>query len=133
MTKYMNELTQHAIDYLTENKEYLTVYGCDLHNSIFNSGYYIVGGYQAEQWLQKGPGIFNAIDEIKEYEQSNFGEVNTDLSEAEHVVNMFVYIKGEEVLSNSRALQKAWDKRLNPDIIQDIINDLEGSFIPELY
>ncbi|GAI78565.1 unnamed protein product, partial [marine sediment metagenome] len=41
----------------------------------------------------------NFIGEIQEYENNNFGEVNTDLAQAEKVVNMYVYILGEEILN----------------------------------
>jgi len=40
------------------------------------------------------------VEVIKEYEQSNFGEVFTDFSEPEKVVNMYVYIIGEEIVSD---------------------------------
>lgn len=117
-----NELVQHAIDYLKDNQP--NCYGCDLHNEIFNSDYYIIGRYQAEQWLVKHIGIFNAIDEIKEYEVNNFGEVNTDLSESEKVLNMLVYIIGEEVLNESSTLQDNWNSRLSDEDIEAIINEL---------
>ena len=37
---------------------------------------------------------------IKQYENDNFGEVNTDFSDAEKVVNMYVYIIGEKIVSD---------------------------------
>ena len=40
----------------------------------------------------------NLINFIKDYEQDNFGEVSTDLSDPERVVNMYVYIIGEEIV-----------------------------------
>ena len=119
----VNELKQHAIDYIKDNEP--TCYGCDLHNEIFNSDYYIIGRYQAEQWLVKHIGVFNAIGEIKEYEESNFGEVNTDLSESEKVVNMLVYIAGEEILSNIEALSDNWNNRLDEESCKLIIEELE--------
>ena len=117
-----NELVQYAIDYLKDNQP--GCYGCDLHNEIFNSDYYIIGRYQAEQWLTKNIGVFTAIDEIKYYEESNFGEVNTDFSEPEKVVNMLVYIIGEEILNESSTLQDNWDSRLSDEDIEAIINEL---------
>jgi len=41
--------------------------------------------------------VFEIIEFIKEYEQDNFGEVYTDLSDPCKVVNMYVYIIGEEI------------------------------------
>ena len=42
----------------------------DLHHELFNTDYYIVGTYQAEQWL--GDYAFDAIGEIQKYEEDNF-------------------------------------------------------------
>ena len=65
----------------------------DLGNEIYNTDYYIIGTYQAKRWL--GDDVFEVIDSIKYYEQSEFGEVSTDFSSPEAIVNMFVYIVGE--------------------------------------
>ena len=70
----------------------------DLHHEIFNTDYYIIGRYQAKQWL--GADAFDCIAEIQEYENEHFGSVTTDLSEPERVVNMYVYIIGEEILED---------------------------------
>jgi len=72
----------------------------DLHHYLLNQDYFIIGYYKAEQWLKKDS-IFNAIEKIREYEQSNFGEVSTDLSNSENVANMLAYILGEEILFNN--------------------------------
>ena len=45
---------------------------------------------------------WSLIEFIKKYENDNFGEVNTDFSDAEKVVNMYVYIIGEEIVSKYR-------------------------------
>ena len=70
----------------------------DLHHEIFNTDYYIVGRYQAKQWL--GADAFDCIAEIQEYENGNFGQVTTAVSEPERVANMYVYIIGEEILED---------------------------------
>ncbi len=70
----------------------------DLHHHCFNTDYYIIGRYKATQWL--GDQVFNVIDHIKNYENENFGSVNTDFSESEKVVNMYVYIIGEEIVAD---------------------------------
>ena len=43
---------------------------------------------------------FDVINFVKDYEQFNFGEVYTDLSEPEKVVNMYTYIIGEEIVAD---------------------------------
>ena len=70
----------------------------DLHHEIFNTDYYIIGHYQAKEWL--GSDAFDVIYEIQEFERDNFGCVTTDLSSAESVVNMYVYIVGYEILED---------------------------------
>ena len=78
----------------------------DLHHYLLNEDYFIIGYYQAEQWLKKDNGsIFEAIETIREYEQSNFGQVSTDLSSSENVANMLAYILGEEILYNNDTYQ----------------------------
>ena len=100
-------------------------YGCDLHNEIFNTDYFIIGSWKAKKWLKNNGGEFNAIHEIQDYENSNFGQINTDLSDAEKVVNMYVYILGEEILSKSKILQDNWDNRLTEEDMQEIVKELE--------
>jgi len=89
-----DEIKQYFYDYIEEqDKEWIVENKEDLHHHCFNTDYYIIGTYQAKQWL--GDHAFEVIDIIKDYEQDNFGEVSTDLSSAESVVNMYAYIVGE--------------------------------------
>ena len=96
------EIQSHFNNYLDENLNYLKDnvphWKEDLHHYAFNEDYYIIGTYQAKQWL--GDNVFDVINIIKEYEQNNFGQVTTDLSEPENVVNMYTYIIGEEIVNN---------------------------------
>ena len=74
----------------------------DLHHYLLNEDYFIIGYWKAEQWLKKDNGsVFEAIEYIKDYEKSNFGQVSTDLSSSENVANMLAYILGEEILFNN--------------------------------
>tara|TARA_E500000081_G_scaffold141207_1_gene158940 strand:+ start:504 stop:842 length:339 start_codon:yes stop_codon:yes gene_type:complete len=82
---------QQDPEWIEDNKD-------DLHHHAFNTDYFIIGTYKAKQWL--GDMAFDVINFIKEYEQDNFGEVNTDLSDPEKVVNMYIYIIGEEIVSD---------------------------------
>ena len=123
----LQELAQDAVEKLNDGIG-LGTYGADLHNDLFNSDYYIIGRYQAEQWLIANTGVFNAIGIIQEYENMQFGEVSTDLSEPERVCNMIVYIAGEEVLQESETLQKRWNEELTERDIKKIIKELENAF-----
>ncbi|MFA6808988.1 MAG: hypothetical protein WCR27_08340 [Eubacteriales bacterium] len=114
------------IDFAIEKLEYCDdVYGCDLHNEVFNTDYFIIGSKRAEDWLKEHYGIFAAIDRIVVYEKENFGEIYTDLSEPEKVINMLVYIIGEEILQESETLREKWDERLTGEDIKAIIKELE--------
>ena len=117
-----DEIREHAIDKLKDLKG-SNIHGCDLHNEIYNTDYYIIGTYQAKQWC--GAETVNIIETIREYEQDNFGEVNTDFSDPEKVVNMYAYIVGETVLQESETLRKAWNRVLDDDDLEAIIKDLE--------
>jgi hypothetical protein len=92
------ELVEHIEDGVAEIKEYNPDnWREDLHFHLFNEDYYIIGTYKAKQWL--GDFAFDAIETIREYEQDNFGEVSTDFSSPEKVVNMYTYIAGEELMN----------------------------------
>ena len=96
------EIREFCIERLQEIADYDTVhdfkrrYVSDLHNDIFNTDYYIIGRYQAKQWM--GGDAFDMIGDVVEYEKDNFGELCTDLSEPERVLNMWVYIQGEQII-----------------------------------
>ena len=93
-----NEIKQYFNDCLKDyDKETLEelIKDNELHHELFNTNYYIIGTYKAKQWLDNK--VFDVIEFIKEYEQDNFGECYTDLSDPEKVVNMYVYIIGEEI------------------------------------
>ena len=97
----------------------------EIHHEVFNTDYFIIGRYRAEQWLIDNYGVFNAIDTIQEYEQSNFGEVTTKLGEAEHVCNMLVYILGEEILNDLQVISDNWNEDTTPEMIEELIKEIE--------
>lgn len=101
-----------------------TIEGSELHNKLFNEDYFIIGRYQAEHFLQDSGGVFNAIETITEYEQDQFGEVTTNLAEAEHVANMYAYIRGEEFLQKCPTFSRKWDKKLSLEELQEIKDEL---------
>ena len=78
------------------NEAYRESYVSDLHNEVFNTNYYIIGRYQAKEWM--GADAFDMIGDVQEYERDNFGEVHTDLSSPESVVNMWVYVEGWNII-----------------------------------
>jgi len=87
-------------------------YYCDLHNEVFNTDYYIIGTYRAKEALNEY-GVFEALNKVQTYEKDNFGEVYTDLSDPEKLINMLYYIIGEEVLSEMMDGITAWEDNWN--------------------
>ena len=96
MYQLKEDVKEYIIDQL-ESDVGLDQHISDLHHYLLNEDYFIIGYYEAEKWLKKDS-IFNAIEKIKDYEQSNFGQVTTNLSSSESVANMLAYILGEEIL-----------------------------------
>ena len=75
----------------------------ELHYYAFNEDYYIIGHYQAEQWLKKHDvSAWEAINAVIKWEQDGLGEVCLKLEDinAEKIVNLYVYILGLELLSD---------------------------------
>ena len=95
ITEYAMERIEDAYNYDPSSIEDIH----DLHHELFNTNYYIIGRYQAKQWL--GEDTFDCIATVRDYEEDNFGQLTTDISEPERVVNMYTYIIGEEILAEA--------------------------------
>jgi len=122
----LQEVKEQAIDYLKNNQD-LETYGCDLHNEIFNTDYFCVYTSDAKKYLETY-GVFKAIEEVTEYEKFNFGEVTTDIADPCKLINMLVYIKGEEVLNNSKTLNNDyWNEYVPSEEYKNIIEEIENS------
>ena len=76
----------------------------DLHHYLINEDYFVIGYYQARKWLEK-ESVFEAVEKIKNYEESNFGEVTTDFSDEEKTANMLAYILADEILNENNTYQ----------------------------
>tara|TARA_R100001530_G_C4240975_1_gene135276 strand:- start:214 stop:609 length:396 start_codon:yes stop_codon:yes gene_type:complete len=121
-THKREEIKQYIIDNIND---YELTDADELHHELFNADYYLIGIYACERWLLDGKlnNTFEVINYIKEYEQSNFGEVTTDLSSSESVVNMYAYIIGEEILSEIDLYN--YDGELTKRNIKNIIKDIK--------
>ena len=99
LTKQYFTTTEALEDILDVLESGYTGYMDDLHNEVFNTGYYIIGTYQAKRALTEY-GVFDAIEKVQSYEDSAFGERYTDVSDPEKLANMLYYIIGEEVIND---------------------------------
>ena len=123
--KFMKEEARERIIECLKNG--YSGYYCDLHDHVFNRDYYIIGTYEAKKTLQEYD-VWNAIEKVQTYEKNNFGEVYTDLSDPERLVNMLFYIIGEEVLfdimSDSETWNENWDNRATKETNAKILEEL---------
>lgn len=109
MNNYAQKMKEDALKAIIEAlKNGYSGYYSELHNEVFNTNYYIIGTYRAEKALEEY-GVFDALRTVREYEQDNFGEIITDLSNPEKFVNMLYYIIGEEVLFEMMEKVEAWE------------------------
>ena len=91
--EYAEEQIKESLKY---DKDYLDNDISEIHHDLFNTDYYLIYYSECNKWL--GSHAFECIGIIQEYEKDNFGEITTDLSNSEKVVNMYVYIVGEQIL-----------------------------------
>jgi len=76
----------------------------DLHSKVFNEDYFIIGYYNAEQWLIDEQGnnrTFEVLRYVMEQEKDNFGAVETVYDNAETLVNHYAYWLGYEVIADT--------------------------------
>jgi hypothetical protein len=102
-TAMKSSIREELSEYITEHATDLDLYmtdEVDLHHRLFNEDYYIIGYYQAEQWLERhGLSVFSAISICNDYEQNHFGEIQTSFDNAEKLVNNLVYWYGLDLVN----------------------------------
>ena len=122
-----DEMRREAIADIIETLESgYSDYYCDLHNEVFNTDYYIIGTWQAKEALNEYD-VFDAIETVQDYEKSNFGEVYTDVTNPEALVNMLYYIIGEEVIRDMydiEAFANNWSNDADEETNAAIVSEL---------
>ena len=127
----MNILKQDVKDYLVQQLQ--DDVGLDndinnLHHYLINQDYFLIGYYNCRKWLEK-ESVFEAIEKIKDYEQSNFGEVTTDFSDEEKTANMLAYVLADEILNENNTYQlfSRMPGNFNEDKRDLLVDSLENS------
>lgn len=125
------EMKEQAIAEIIETLENgYDGYYCDLHNEVFNTDYYIIGTYQAKEALREYD-VFDAIELVQTYEREQFGEIYTDLSDPEKLINMVYYIVGDEVIGEMydiEAFNDAWNDEADEETNAVIIKAMKEKY-----
>lgn len=100
------ELINFAIESILDQD--LKINSEDLHNDIFNTGYYIIGYFQCSEWLKShGIGEFESIELVKELHEQHFGEFEMpERVHSEWAVNQLVYFYGLELMDRIKEAHK---------------------------
>ena len=105
-----DEIKQTLLDYIEDNKLTLSaaLQDDDLHFNVYNSDYFIIGYYNAENWLINEHGTnytFDVLQYVHEQSEVNFGTIEK-ITDAERLVNLYAYWLGYEVIAELQAEQE---------------------------
>lgn len=126
-----NEMKDEAIESIIEALEDgYSGYYCDLHNEVFNTDYYIIGTEMAKDALREYD-VFEAIELVQTYEKEQFGEVYTDLSNPEKLINMVYYIVGDNVICDMNYIEEFgdnWNNMADDELNAVIVEKMKKMF-----
>ena len=89
------EIANEMINYI-ENYGIQDIYLCDMANELYNTDYYIIGIYQAKEWLKK---YFDDMLETIEYWEDETGEpYGNMITEVEKLATLVAYTVADIVL-----------------------------------
>ena len=106
--KYKYDHIEDHLNYWLDNndmtfKQAYKQYDYEIHNMVFNEDYFIIGYYQAQQWLIDDNGnnrTFEVLGYVMEQENQEFGEIHTMYDNAETLVNHYAYWLVYEVVQD---------------------------------
>jgi len=104
-----DELKEHLLYYIKNNDLNLSdaLEDDDLHHKVYNEDYYIIGYYNAEQWLIEDDRnyTFEVLSYVQEQEEMAFGTIEK-IDNAERLVNLYAYWLGYEIIADLQAEQE---------------------------
>mgnify|MGYP003153714680 CR=1 FL=1 len=104
-----DEIKQTLLDYIEDNDLTLSkaLEDDDLHFNVYNSDYFIIGYYNAEQWLIEDDRnhTFKVLEYVQEQEEETLGNIEK-ITDAERLVNLYAYWLGYEVIAELQAQQE---------------------------
>ena len=75
--------------------------------------------------------VFDAIELVQTYEKDNFGEIFTDLSNPENLINMVYYIVGDEVIGEMYDIKEfndGWNDQADEETNAVIIKAMKEKY-----
>lgn len=124
MTKLENIIKGEILESL-KNEEYEGTYICDLACEMYNNDYYIIGTYQAKEFIKEN--IEDALQALENY-QSNFGEQYKDITDYEKLATFTVLDVAENIISGAgcNIKEDIWNDILDEDNSKLLICAIEG-------
>jgi len=105
-----DEIKQELFDYIENNDLTLSkaLQDDDLHYYVYNQDHFIIGYYNAEQWLINEHGTnytFEVLEYVQEQSEVMLGTIEK-IDNAEKLVNLYAYWLGYEVIAELQAEQE---------------------------
>lgn len=106
-------------------------HACDLHHALYNEPQHYIYYADAKEAAAELD-VWRCIGVVQKYEEEQFGEIYTPLSDACRVANVVVYIMGYELLQaiygDTEYFGDKWDKQLSDDDLADMLTLAEKWF-----
>ena len=103
----------------------------DLHPSLYSEPQHYIY-YASAKEATAELDVWECIGVVQKYEQDQFGEVYTPLSDACRVANMVVYIMGYELMQSiyegTEYFDEKWDEQLSDGDLADMLTLAEKWF-----
>ena len=103
----------------------------DLHHTLYNEPQHYIYHADAEE-VTAELDVWECVGAVQKYEQAQFGEVYTPLSDACKVANMVVYIMGYELLDaiygDTEYFGDKWNDQLSAGELADMLTLAEKWF-----
>lgn len=109
-----------------EIENYENEYFDDLHYLLFNQDYFLIGYYNAEQFIKINDlDLFDIIRYCNSMEKEVFGSIHTTFDNAEKLVNNYAYWRGEELLYDLKSFQDFEGERITKELIKEIRQEID--------
>ena len=122
MSRYSKEIRELIKGEIKDDiMNYEGVYACDLAYEMYNTVYYIIGTYEAKQFLKE---YFDGMTECLEQYDEEFGETYPDRTNAEKVATLLALFVAQDILNESKTLDECWGRRLTEENLEAIKEEL---------